>query len=238
MHDIGRGFVQALRLIVTLDRGTWQALWTSLRVTMSALFWSALIGFPAGIALAFARFKGRTGVMNIIYTLMAFPPVVAGLLVYLFLSRSGPLGPLQLLYTPTAMILAQILLALPVITGLTVLGLRSADRGVIDLALTLGATRRQASLALLREARLAILGAVVTAFGNAISEVGAAMLVGGNIEGSTRTLTTALMLETREGNFDRAIALGIILLLVSFLVNTVLSQLGEGHGATDVRHLD
>jgi tungstate transport system permease protein len=231
MGDIGRGIVQAVHLIVSLDPGTYEALGTSLRVTLSALFWSALAGFPLGILLAFAHFRGKQGVMNVVYTLMGFPPVVAGLLVYLLLSRSGPLGVLQLLYTPTAMVIAQIALALPVIVGLTVLGLRSADKGVVDLALTLGATHRQASIALVRDARLAI--------GNAISEVGAAMLVGGNIQGATRTLTTALVLETRQGSFDRAIALGIILLLVSFLVNVVLSRLGEGTSeAGNVRHID
>ncbi|MCE5192424.1 MAG: ABC transporter permease [Candidatus Cryosericum sp.] len=239
MGDIGRGLVQAVHLIVSLDPGTYEALGTSLRVTLSALLWSALVGFPLGILLAFAHFRGKQGIMNVMYTFMGFPPVVAGLLVYLLLSRSGPLGPLELLYTPTAMIIAQILLALPVIIGLTVLGLRSADKGVVDLALTLGATRRQASFALVRDARLAILGAVITAFGNAMSEVGAAMLVGGNIEGATRTLTTALMLETRQGSFDRAIALGIILLLVSFLVNVLLSRLGESTSETgNVRHID
>ncbi|MGB9666357.1 MAG: ABC transporter permease [Candidatus Cryosericum sp.] len=239
MGDIGRGFVQAIRLIVSLDPDTYQALATSLAVTMSALLWSALAGFPLGILLAFKHFPGKQAIMNVIYTLMGFPPVVAGLLVYLLLSRSGPLGPLGLLYTRTAMVLAQITLALPVIIGLTVLGLRSADKGIVDLALTLGATRPQASIALVREARLAILGAVITAFGNAISEVGAAMLVGGNIQGSTRTLTTALVLETREGSFDRAIALGIILLVVSFFVNVLLSRLGEGTSeAGNVRHLD
>jgi tungstate transport system permease protein len=239
MGDIGRGFVQAIRLILSLDPGTYQALGTSLGVTMSALFWSALVGFPLGILLAFAHFPGKQGILNVVYTLMGFPPVVAGLLVYLLLSRSGPLGPLGLLYTRMAMVIAQITLALPVIVGLTVLGLRSADKGIVDLALTLGATRPQASIALVREARLAILGAIITAFGNAISEVGAAMLVGGNIQGSTRTLTTALVLETREGSFDRAIALGIILLVVSFFVNVLLSRLGEGTSeAGNVRHLD
>jgi len=239
MGDIGHGFVQAVHLIVSLDPGTYEALGTSLRVTLTALLWSALFGFPLGILLAFARFRGKQAVMNVVYTLMGFPPVVAGLLVYLLFSRSGPFGALELLYTQTAMIVAQIALALPVIVGLSVLGLRAADKGVFDLALTLGATRPQASVALLREARLSILGAVITAFGNAISEVGSAMLVGGNIQGSTRTLTTALMLETRQGNFDRAIALGIILLLVSFLVNVVLSRLGEGISERgNVRRID
>ena len=239
MRDIGNGIVQAFRLIGSFDPGTYEALWTSLRVTLIALFWSALIGFPAGIGLAFARFPGKRGIMNVVYTLMGFPPVVAGLLVYVFVSRSGPLGPLELLYTPTAMILAQVLLALPVIIGLSVLGLRGADKGVYDLALTLGATRRQASISLVRDARLAMLGAVITAFGNAISEVGAAMLVGGNIQGSTRTLTTALMLETRQGAYDRAIALGIILMAVSFLVNVVLSSIGESRlEAGNVRRID
>src|SRR5450830_495341 len=143
MGDIGRGLLQAVRLIVSLDPGTYEALGTSLRVTMSALFWSALAGFPFGIVLAFSHFRGKQGVMNVVYTLMGFPPVVAGLLVYLLFSRSGPLGVLQLLYTPTAMVVAQIALALPVIVGLSVLGLRGADKGVFDLALTLGATRAQ-----------------------------------------------------------------------------------------------
>src|SRR5450756_493578 len=122
MGDIGRGLLQAVRLIVSLDPGTYEALGTSLRVTMSALFWSALAGFPLGILLAFSHFRGKQGVMNVVYTLMGFPPVVAGLLVYLLFSRSGPLGVLQLLYTPTAMVVAQIALALPVIVGLSVLG--------------------------------------------------------------------------------------------------------------------
>jgi tungstate transport system permease protein len=239
MSEFTRGFIQAFHLITTFDPLTFQALFLSLRVTLIALLFSSVLGFPIGIILAFTRFKGKKLIMNLVYTFMGFPPVVAGLIVYLLLSRSGPLGFLKLLFTPQAMIFAQIILSLPVIIGLTVLGLRAIDISVYELSITLGATRAKASLLLLREARLSILGALITAFGASISEVGAAMLVGGNIEGLTRSMTTALMLETRQGNFDRALALGIILLLLAFLVNSILVLFGDVQGIKkNARQLD
>lgn len=230
MNAFWQGLNEAIVMILRGDSATYEALFLSLQVTVYALFVSSAIGFPLGIWLAFSRFKFKRLVMNLIFTFMGFPPVVAGLLVYLMLSRSGPLGYLQLLFTPTAMVLAQILLALPVIIGLTYLGIQAVDTSVWELAYTLGATRWQAGWMLFRESRHAILGALITAFGAAISEVGAAMLVGGNIEGFTRSLTTSLMLETRQGNFSRALALGLILLLVSFFVNAFLVLYNQTQG--------
>ena len=230
MNTFWQGLAEAIRLILHGDAATFQALFLSLQVTLYALLVSSLLGFPLGIWLAFSKFRMKRLVMNLIFTFMGFPPVVAGLLVYLLLSRSGPLGYMQLLFTPTAMICAQIILALPVIIGLTYLGIQAVNHSVWELAYTLGATRWQAGWMLFRESRHAILGALITAFGAAISEVGAAMLVGGNIEGFTRSLTTSLMLETRQGNFARALALGLILLFVSFIVNTVLVLYNQTQG--------
>jgi len=230
LNTFWQGLVEAVRLILHGDPPTFQALFLSLKVTLYALVISSLIGFPLGIWLAFSKFKLKRLVMNVIYTFMGFPPVVAGLLVYLLLSRSGPFGYLELLFSPTAMICAQIILALPVITCLTYLGIQAVDPAVSELAFTLGATRWQSGWMLFRESRHAILGALITAFGAAISEVGAAMLVGGNIEGFTRSLTTSLMLETRQGNFARALALGLILLTVSFFVNAFLVLYNQTQG--------
>lgn len=230
MNTLLEGFAEAIRLIIQFDPKTYQALWLSLKVTLYALFISSVAGFPIGILLAFTHFKGKGIVLNLIYTFMGFPPVVAGLLVYLLYSRQGPLGALQLLFTPHVMVIAQIILALPVIIGLTYLGIKAVDPSITSLAQTLGATRWQTSWMVLKEMRLAILGALITAFGAAISEVGAAMLVGGNIEGYTRSLTTALMLETRQGNFARALALGIILITVAFLVNVAMVSITESKG--------
>jgi len=230
VNTFWQGLVEAVRLILHGDAATFQALFLSLQVTLYALLVSSLLGFPFGIWLAFSKFRMKRLAMNVIFTFMGFPPVVAGLLVYLLLSRSGPLGYMQLLFTPTAMICAQIILALPVIIGLTYLGIQAVNPSVWELAYTLGATRWQAGWMLFRESRHAILGALITAFGAAISEVGAAMLVGGNIEGFTRSLTTSLMLETRQGNFARALALGLILLFVSFVVNTFLVLYNQTQG--------
>jgi len=157
--------------------------------------------------------------------------VVAGLLIYLVLSRSGPLGVLGLLYTPAAMVIAQVLLALPIITGLTMIAIRTRGREVEETALTLGAAPLQASWTVIRESRAAILGAVVTGFGRIIAEVGAVMIVGGNIESHTRVMTTAIVLETSKGNFELAIGLGILLLSISFVINSVLYYFQKGGGS-------
>jgi tungstate transport system permease protein len=178
------------------------------------------IGIPIGVALGLSRRVPAAGcIVPIIYTGMGLPPVVVGLFVYLFLSNQGPLGGLQWLFTPSAMVLAQTIIALPLVIGLTLTAVQSIDP-MLQLQLrSLGATRRQVAWTILAEARLGMVAAVVAAFGSIISEVGAVMLVGGNIARETRVMTTAIVLETRKGNFDLALALGIILLLLAFLAN-------------------
>ena len=197
----------------------------SLRVTGTALALCTVTGVPVGAILGLTRIPARRLVTAILYTGMGLPPVVVGLFVYLLLSRSGPLGALGWLFTPRAMIMAQTIIAFPLVTGLTLTAVRGVDPVFRQQVRALGATRLQEIVALLKEARLGVVAAVVAAFGSIISEVGAVMLVGGNIEGRTRVLTTAIVLDTRQGEFIPAIALGVILLLLAFLANVVLLRL-------------
>jgi tungstate transport system permease protein len=194
----------------------------SLQVTMSALIISAILGIPAGAWLAFARFPGKRAFTALVYTGMGLPPVVVGLIVYLMLSRSGPLGRLGWLFSVQAMVVAQVIIATPLVIGVTmssVLGVNPALR--IQLR-ALGATRWQIIRTILSEARFGVIVGLVAGFGSIISEVGAVMMVGGNIEGRTRVMTTAIVLETSRGNFDIALALGFILLTLSFITNLVV----------------
>ena len=171
----------------------------------------------------------KTALVNkVIYTLMGLPPVVAGLVIYMLLSRMGLLGVLGLLYTPVAMIIAQVTLALPIVTGLTMVGVRSRGKEVEETARSLGAGPLLSAWTVVRESRISLLGAVVTGFGRVIAEVGAVMMVGGNIEGHTRVMTTAIVLETRKGNFEYAIGLGLILLSLSFVINAFLYRVQRG----------
>jgi len=197
----------------------------SLRVTGAALLFSTLVGIPLGSWLGLKRFIGRRLVMALLYTGMGFPPVVVGLFVYLMLSRSGPLGPLGWLFTPAAMIVAQVIISLPLVSGFTMAAVMGVDPSLRQQVLSLGATGWQETLAVLREARVGVMVSIVAGFGSIISEVGAVMLVGGNIQGSTRVLTTAIVLETRKGNFDLAMALGVVLLALSFLANVAMLRL-------------
>jgi tungstate transport system permease protein len=196
-------------------------------VTVIALTFSSLLGVPGGAWLALHRFPGTRLFTAFIYTGMGLPPVVVGLVVYLFLSRSGPMGDLGWLFTPRAMIIAQVIIATPLVVGVTMSAVQAVDPSLGVQLRALGATRRQANLAILIEARVGVIVGLVAGFGSIISEVGAVMLVGGNIEGHTRVLTTAVVLETRKGNFDLALALGIILLGLSFLTNLVMA-IGQG----------
>ena len=163
--------------------------------------------------------------MALLYTGMGFPPVVVGLFVYLMLSRSGPLGPLGWLFTPAAMVVAQVIISLPLVSGFTMAAVMGVDPNLRQQVLSLGATDWQATLAVLREARVGVMVSIIAGFGSIISEVGAVMLVGGNIQGSTRVLTTAIVLETRKGDFDLAVALGVVLLALSFLANVAMLHL-------------
>jgi tungstate transport system permease protein len=197
----------------------------SLRVTGIALLVSTLVGIPLGSWLGLKRFIGRQLVIALLYTGMGFPPVVVGLFVYLMLSRSGPLGSLGWLFTPAAMIVAQVIISFPLVSGFTMAAVMGVDPNLRQQVLSLGATDWQATLAVLGEARVGVMVSIIAGFGSIISEVGAVMLVGGNIQGSTRVLTTAIVLETRKGNFDLAMALGIVLLTLSFLANVAMLRL-------------
>lgn len=194
----------------------------SLLVSGSATVISALIGIPLGAWIALNNFPGKGLLVRVVYTLMALPPVLAGLLVYLLLSNSGVLGDLEWLFTPTAMIIAQCLLVTPIITGLSAATIAGKEGIIYDHARSLGATRVQAVWTVIKESRTGIIAAIMTGFGRAFAEVGAVMLVGGNIRHYTRVLTTAIILETRQGNFEMGVALGSILLILSFIVSSIV----------------
>jgi tungstate transport system permease protein len=202
----------------------------SLQVSGAALLFSTLIGIPTGALLGLTRFTGRKLVVALLYTGMGFPPVVIGLFVYLLLSRSGLLGSLHLpfmptLFTPEAMVLAQSIIAFPLVAGFTMAAVMGVNPHLRQQVQALGATKRQAAMAVLMEAKVGVIVAVIAGFGGIISEVGAVMLVGGNIEGRTRVLTTAIVLETRQGEFRLAIILGLILLGITFIINLLMLRL-------------
>jgi tungstate transport system permease protein len=219
-----------VRLILSGDPDLYEIILLSLRVSGTALLFSTLIGIPLGVLLGLSRFVARRLVIALLYTGMGFPPVVVGLFVYLMLSRSGPLGQLGLsfiptLFTPGAMVIAQCIIAFPLVAGFTMAAVMGVDPGLRQQVQALGATRWQTAWAVIREARIGVIVSIVAGFGGIISEVGAVMLVGGNVEHSTRVLTTAIVLETRKGEFQLAIALGVILLAPSFLTNLVMLRL-------------
>jgi tungstate transport system permease protein len=217
-------------LIIIRDPALFEIMSLSLRVSGTALLFSTLIGVPLGAALGLSRFAGRRLVIALLYTGMGFPPVVVGLFVYLMLSRSGPLGALNshlipALFTPGAMVVAQSVISFPLVAGFTMAAVMGVDPQLRQQVRALGATRWQTTLAVLMEARVGVIVSVIAGFGSIISEVGAVMMVGGNIEGRTRVLTTAIVLETSKGNFDLAIAIGIVLLGLSFLANVAMLTL-------------
>jgi len=222
-------FSEAWTLLTSADTYVWEVVWRSLTISGAALLLATLIGLPLGVFLALSRFRLRMPVVALVNTGLAFPPVVVGLAVYLLLSRSGPAGPLGLLYTPSAVILAQVILAGPYIAAVTLAGLEGVPSDIRQQARGLGASRWQANLLHLREARASLIAAVAAGFGAVISEVGAVMIVGGNLLGETRVMTSAIVLETRRGNFGVAIALGMVLLCIAFLINLGLTLL-NGRG--------
>lgn len=195
----------------------------SLRVSGTATLIAVLIGIPLGTLIGLRRFRGRPLVVALVHTGFALPPVVIGLFVFMFLSRNGPGGGLELLFTPTAMVIAQALLAAPYVTGITLAAVQAVPADVHLQARALGASPLRAVLTHMREARLGLVAAVIAGFGAVISEVGAVMMVGGNIAGETRVMTTAIVLETRRGNFGTALTLGLVLLAIAFAVNILLT---------------
>jgi tungstate transport system permease protein len=231
--EIVTGFSQAINLIITFNPEVIRITLLSLQISLTSTFLSAIISIPLGALIYYHEFFGKRFIINLIQTLYALPTVLAGLLLFLLLSNSGPLGFLGLLFTPQGMILAQMILVMPLIIGFTISALSGVDRDMKVIVLSLGATKFQSIFTLIREVRFAILAAVILGFGRAISEVGAAMIIGGNIRGvlgysGTRVLTTAISLETSQGDFPLAIALGIILLGVAVLVNFGLNLVQEG----------
>jgi tungstate transport system permease protein len=231
METIGQALADALRLLGDLDPALFEVVGLTLRVTLGALTIALLLGIPVGAATGLARrLPGRSLIIPVIYTGMGLPPVAVGLFTYLMMSNQGPLGDLGWLFTPTGMIVAQTIIAFPLVVGLTMTSVQGVDPDLRTQMRALGATRRQIALMTLAEARIGVTAAVVAAYGSIISEVGAVMLVGGNIEGETRVLTTAIVLETRQGNFALALALGFILLTLAFLTNFAFHRLQVRQG--------
>lgn len=227
MNEIIDGFIQAVILIVTLDPEVLEITARSLLISLAATAIASLIAIPLGGVINFRTFRGKRGLITIIQTLYALPTVIAGLLVFLLLSRVGPLGFLGLLFTPTGMIIGQTVLVIPLMIGMTLIALSGVKKTIQDEVISLGATSSQTIWTIVKEARFAILGGVILGFGRAISEVGAAMIIGGNIRGYTRILTTAIALETSMGNIAFSIALGIILLAIALIVTTALFLIQE-----------
>lgn len=231
MGTLIRSLTDALGLLWDMDPALIETVVLTLEVTLAALLIALVIGIPIGAAIGLARhLPGRWLIVPLIYTGMGLPPVTVGLFAYLVLSNQGPLGGLGWLFTPAGMIVAQTVIAFPLVVGLTMAAVQGVDANLPVQMVSLGATRRQVATVTLLEARVGVTAAVVAAYGAIISEVGAVMLVGGNIEGETRVLTTAIVLETRRGNFALAMALGIILLSLAFLTNFVFHRLQVHQG--------
>lgn len=224
MDYISEGIVQAFGLIVSGDPTIYEIVGLSLVVSGIAVFISVLVGIPLGIIIGTHDFVGKRVLLRIIYTLMSMPPVICGLFVFLFLMRQGPLGSLQLNYTPAAMVIAQTLLVIPIIMGLTYNVVRDRAHDVERLGKTLGGTRFSNMVLMLSEVKAGLVVALVSGFGRAISEVGAVMIVGGNITGKTRVMTTYIAELKTMGDYSQAIAVGIILLLIALVVNVILYQ--------------
>lgn len=210
---------------ILTDPEVWSIILRSLEVSGTAVAMAALVGIPLGVLIGLTRFPGRGLLMAVINTGMSLPPVVVGLLVYLLISRSGPLGSLHLLYTNQAMVAAQLVLAVPLILGITISGIGAVPGEAILQARSLGATRLQAALAAVREARPALLAAIVAGMGRVIAEVGAVMMVGGNFKGDTQVMTTTIMEEVRKGDFSLALKLGFVLLAIALVANALMSRL-------------
>jgi tungstate transport system permease protein len=232
MNEITQGLYEAAKLILTLDPDLLEIVGLSLRVTLTAVLIASLVGLPLGAWLVINRFRFRRATIAVLNALMGLPPVVVGLLVYMLLSRAGPFGVLDLLFTPTAMIIAQVIIILPLIASISHQTIRDLWAEYHDLLISLGASRRQRILALLWDGRRALLTAMLAGFGRGIGEVGAIMIVGGNIDHSTRVLTTAISLETGKGNFAFAMGLGFVLIGLAVAVNLLIHTLSRTERAS------
>ena len=227
MNYLSDSLLAAVALILSFDREVQLAVWTSLYTACVAIVIAAAFGIPVGLWLGLRRFPGRRILITLLNTLMAMPTVVIGLVLFGLFSRQGPLGEFGLLFTPVAMIIGQTVLAIPIVANYVLACGKGADHRVIDTARTLGATHFQASVQLIREIRFGVMAALIAGFGRVIGEVGVAMMLGGNIRGSTRTMTTAIALETSKGEFVFGLSLGLVLLCVALIVNLFLNILQQ-----------
>ena len=227
MTEIWDGLTKAIELIISFDPEVMEIAGRTLRISGTSCLLSSLISLPLGSLIHFHQFRGKRALINIIQTLFSVPTVIIGLFVFVLFSRAGPLGELGILFTPTAMVIGQMILVTPLLLGLTISALSGVSREIVDTATSLGASGFQTVLLVLREARYAVLAAVIMGFGRAISEVGCALMLGGNIKGSTRVLTTATYLETSKGELELAIALGIILLFLALIINIALNRVQQ-----------
>lgn len=227
MNEFLQGFMKAFELLVTLDPEVMEIAGLSLRISVTATLLAAIVCLPISSIIHFNRFIGKRTLINLIQTFYSIPTVVVGLFVFIFFSRIGPLGVFNLMFTPMVMIIGQMILVTPVLLGLTISALSGVDKALPDTARSLGASGFQTSVIVLKEARFAVMAAILLAFGRAISEVGLALMVGGNIRGFTRVLTTAISLETSKGDIELSMALGIILVLIALIVNLILNRIQQ-----------
>ena len=225
--EIWDGFTKAIELLISLDPEVMEVVGRSLRISGTACLLASLICIPLGSLIQFHHFRGKRALINVIQTLFSVPAVLVGLLILVLFSRAGPLGELGILFTPPVMIIGQMILITPLLLGLTISALSGVSKEIVDTAASLGASGFQTVWLVLREARYAVLAAVIMGFSRAISEVGCALMVGGNIKGATRVITTVISLEAGKGNLELAIALGIILLLLALIINIVLNRLQQ-----------
>lgn len=227
MTEMWQGLTKAIELIVSLDPEVMQIAGRSLQIALTSAIIGSIICIPIGSLIHFNRFPGKRVLISLIQTFYSIPTVAVGLFVYVFISQAGPLGTLGILFTPTAIVVGQVILITPILLGLTISALNGVDRAILDTARSLGANGMQMAVLVLKEARFAVMAAVIMGFGRAISEVGISLMIGGNIRGFTRVITTAISLETSKGDLELALALGIILIFIALVVNIVMNRIQQ-----------
>ncbi len=227
MTEIWQAFIKAIEFVVSLDPEVMEIVGRSLRISVTSVLLASLSCLPLSSLIHFHRFPGKRILVNLIQTFFSLPTVAIGLFVFVLFSRAGPLGGLNLMFTPVVMVLGQMILITPILLGLTISALSGVDKAILDTATSLGASGFQTAIVALREARYAVLAAVIMGFGRAISEVGIALMIGGNIRGFTRVITTAISLETSKGDLELSIALGIILISIALVINIILNRIQQ-----------
>ena len=227
MSEIWNGLVKAFELIFTFDPEVMSIAGLSLRIAVTSVVIGSIIALPLASLIHFHNFRGKRVLISLIQTFYSIPTVTVGLFVFVLFSHSGPLGGLDLIFTPTVMVIGQIILVMPILLGMTISALNGVDKTIIDTARSMGASSWQMMLAIIKEARFAVMAAGILAFGRAISEVGRALMVGGNIKGFTRVLTTAISLETSKGDWELSMALGIILIFIALVINIIMNRIQQ-----------